>query len=83
MAFQYTGNLRVFDVDLLKNIYSVFPSTYISSNFHMTNDFSHQAQWFSTLFMFLGGLPFLLFVAAYRKQSLSALTKDAQVIGFF
>ncbi|ANO31715.1 TrkH family potassium uptake protein [Vibrio breoganii] len=47
------------------------------------NHFSHQTQWFSTLFMFLGGLPFLLFVAAYRKQSLSALTKDAQVIGFF
>ncbi|MDW3124565.1 potassium transporter TrkG, partial [Vibrio sp. 1974] len=33
-------------------------------------------------FMFLGGLPFLLFVAALRKRSIDILVKDAQVRGF-
>ena len=32
--------------------------------------------------MFLGGLPFLLFVAAIRKRRLNELVKDAQVRGF-
>ncbi|GAM71037.1 potassium uptake protein trkH [Vibrio sp. JCM 19236] len=33
--------------------------------------------------MFLGGLPFLLFVAVVKKKSFAALAKDAQVLGFF
>jgi trk system potassium uptake protein TrkH len=32
--------------------------------------------------MFLGGLPFLLFVVALRKRSIDVLVKDAQVRGF-
>ncbi|KJJ53648.1 potassium transporter TrkH [Vibrio cholerae O1 biovar El Tor] len=47
------------------------------------NRFSHGAHWVGTLFMFLGGLPFLLFVQALRKQSARALLKDEQVRGFF
>ncbi|MEH0389803.1 TrkH family potassium uptake protein [Vibrio mimicus] len=47
------------------------------------NRFSHGAHWVATLFMFLGGLPFLLFVQALRKQSPRALLKDEQVRGFF
>lgn len=46
------------------------------------NHFSNGAHWVGSLFMFLGGLPFLLFVAALRKQKLSILVKDAQVKGF-
>ncbi len=46
------------------------------------NRFSHGAHWVGTLFMFLGGLPFLLFVQALRKQSARALLKEAQVRGF-
>jgi len=47
------------------------------------NHFSHGSQWVGTLFMFLGGLPFLLFVTALRKRSAKALWHDAQVRGFF
>ncbi|MDE1307869.1 TrkH family potassium uptake protein, partial [Vibrio aestuarianus] len=46
------------------------------------NHFSNGAHWVATLFMFLGGLPFLLFVTALRKRKPQALYKDAQVRGF-
>jgi trk system potassium uptake protein TrkH len=46
------------------------------------NHFSHGAHWVGTLFMFLGGLPFLLFVSALRKRRLNELARDAQVRGF-
>ncbi|MBA5764132.1 TrkH family potassium uptake protein [Vibrio sp. 404] len=46
------------------------------------NHFSHGAHWNATLFMFLGGLPFLLFVSALTKRRPSILIKDAQVRGF-
>ncbi|MDE1210537.1 TrkH family potassium uptake protein [Vibrio aestuarianus] len=46
------------------------------------NHFSNGAHWVATLFMFLGGLPFLLFVTALRKRQPQALYKDAQVRGF-
>ncbi|WP_114767246.1 TrkH family potassium uptake protein [Vibrio rhodolitus] len=46
------------------------------------NHFSHGAHWNATLFMFLGGLPFLLFVSALTKRKPSILLKDAQVRGF-
>ncbi|NIY84519.1 TrkH family potassium uptake protein [Vibrio hepatarius] len=46
------------------------------------NHFSNGAHWVATLFMFLGGLPFLLFVSALRKRRLDELFKDAQVRGF-
>ncbi|ANS84073.1 TrkH family potassium uptake protein [Vibrio scophthalmi] len=46
------------------------------------NHFSHSAHWNATLFMFLGGLPFLLFVSALTKRHPSILLKDAQVRGF-
>ncbi len=47
------------------------------------NHFSHSAHWVATAFMFLGGLPFLLFVTALRKRRPQELFKDAQVRGFF
>lgn len=46
------------------------------------NHFSKGSHWVATLFMFLGGLPFLLFVAAMRKRRVDELVKDAQVRGF-
>ncbi|CAM3925762.1 TrkH family potassium uptake protein [Vibrio aquimaris] len=46
------------------------------------NHFSHGSHWVATLFMFLGGLPFLLFVAALRKRTVTELFSDAQVKGF-
>ncbi|SHG12942.1 trk system potassium uptake protein TrkH [Vibrio gazogenes DSM 21264] len=47
------------------------------------NHFSKGAHWIATVFMFLGGLPFLLFVSAIRKKTPIELYKDAQVRGFF
>lgn len=46
------------------------------------NHFSNGSHWVATLFMFLGGLPFLLFVAAIRKRRVDELINDAQVRGF-
>lgn len=47
------------------------------------NHFSYGAHWVAIVFMFLGGLPFLLFIAALRKRSLQTIIQDAQVRGFF
>ncbi|CAM3890523.1 Trk system potassium uptake protein TrkH [Vibrio aerogenes CECT 7868] len=47
------------------------------------NHFSKGAHWVATVFMFLGGLPFLLFVIAVKKKRAVELYKDAQVRGFF
>ncbi len=33
------------------------------------NDFSHGSQWVATIFMFAGGLPFLLLIQALRRKS--------------
>ncbi len=44
--------------------------------------FSNSAQWVATTFMFLGGLPFLLYVQTLRRRQL-VLFRDAQVRGFF
>ena len=46
------------------------------------NHFSHSAQWVSIVFMFAGGLPFLLLIQAIRRRKLSVIYKDAQVRGF-
>ncbi len=46
------------------------------------NHFSSGAHWVATLFMYLGGLPFLLFVSALRKRRWEQLFSDAQVRGF-
>ncbi|MFM2486912.1 TrkH family potassium uptake protein [Celerinatantimonas yamalensis] len=62
--------------------------TTLSTGGYSTSDqsmahFSKLAHWNGILFMFLGGLPFLLFVQALRQRRLSQLTQDAQVRGFF
>lgn len=61
--------------------------TTLSTGGYSTSDqsmahFSKMAHWNGILFMFLGGLPFLLFVQALRQRRLSSLTKDAQIRGF-
>lgn len=54
---------------------------YSTSDKSMGN-FSHLAQWVAIIFMFLGGLPFLLFVRSFNSKSIVCLIKDAQVLGF-
>lgn len=47
------------------------------------NQFSSSTHWVATVFMFLGGLPFLLFVSTVTKRRPQELLNDAQVRGFF
>ncbi len=54
---------------------------YSTSNQSMSH-FSNSAHWIGTLFMFLGGLPFLLYVQSLNHRD-NSLFKDAQVRGFF
>ena len=61
--------------------------TTLSTGGYSTSDqsmshFSNEAHWIGTLFMFLGGLPFLLYVQALSRRD-NSLLKDAQVQGFF
>ncbi len=44
--------------------------------------FTPKAQWVATLFMFLGGLPFILYVQSIRRRE-GLIFKDAQVRFFF
>lgn len=62
--------------------------TTLSTGGYSTSDssmahFSSLAQWNGTLFMFLGGLPFLLYIRAIRASNIKVLLNDAQVMGFF
>jgi trk system potassium uptake protein len=61
--------------------------TTLSTGGYSTSDqsmshFSNAAHWIGTLFMFLGGLPFLLYVQSLHHKDYSLL-RDAQVRGFF
>ncbi|MGL4249571.1 MAG: TrkH family potassium uptake protein [Aeromonas sp.] len=61
--------------------------TTLSTGGYSTSDqsmshFSNTAHWIATLFMFLGGLPFLLYVQSLNHRD-DSLFKDAQVRGFF
>ncbi|MCK5818967.1 MAG: TrkH family potassium uptake protein [Psychromonas sp.] len=61
--------------------------TTISTGGYSTSDqsmmhFSHIADWNAIIFMFLGGLPFLLFVRSFHRQNIGCIIKDAQVLGF-
>ena len=61
--------------------------TTLSTGGYSTSDqsmshFSNSAHWIGTLFMFLGGLPFLLYVQSLNHKDYS-LFQDAQVRGFF
>ena len=61
--------------------------TTISTGGYSTSDnsmgnFSIAAHWNAIIFMFLGGLPFLLFIRAFNHRDIFRLFKDAQVLGF-
>jgi trk system potassium uptake protein TrkH len=61
--------------------------TTISTGGYSTSDgsmghFSTGAHWNAIIFMFLGGLPFLLFIRAFNRRNIFHLLRDAQVLGF-
>ncbi|MDG3086734.1 TrkH family potassium uptake protein [Vibrio hannami] len=68
--------------DALNHAFTTLSTGGYSTSDGSMNHFSNGAHWVGTIFMFLGGLPFLLFVTAMKKKTLSALIYDAQVRGF-
>ncbi|WP_026957487.1 TrkH family potassium uptake protein [Aliagarivorans taiwanensis] len=61
--------------------------TTLSTGGYSTSDesmahFSHASHWVGSLFMFLGGMPFLLIIAGLRQRQISKIFNDTQVRGF-
>jgi len=61
--------------------------TTISTGGYSTSDssmghFSNFAHWNAIIFMFLGGIPFLLMIRTMQQKSLTPLWQDAQIQGF-
>ncbi|MGF1726454.1 TrkH family potassium uptake protein [Photobacterium nomapromontoriensis] len=68
--------------DAINHAFTTLSTGGYSTSDSSMNHFSHSAHWVATIFMFAGGLPFLLFVQALRKKAPQALLKDAQVRGY-
>ncbi|UXI01272.1 TrkH family potassium uptake protein [Photobacterium sp. TY1-4] len=68
--------------DAINHAFTTLSTGGYSTSDGSMNHFSNQAHWVAIVFMFAGGLPFLLFVQALRKKKVTALLKDAQVRGF-
>ena len=79
LAYLATG-MTVFEA--INHSFTTLSTGGYSTSDGSMNHFANSAHWVATLFMFLGGLPFLLFVAALRKRRLDELVNDAQVRGF-
>ncbi|WP_117236329.1 TrkH family potassium uptake protein [Vibrio maerlii] len=79
IAYLFTG-MSVFDA--INHAFTTLSTGGYSTSDGSMNHFSNSAHWVGTFFMFLGGLPFLLFVSAMKKRKLDALVHDAQVRGF-
>ncbi|MCG3730716.1 TrkH family potassium uptake protein [Vibrio cincinnatiensis] len=69
--------------DAINHAFTTLSTGGYSTSDGSMNHFSNGAHWVATLFMFLGGLPFLLFVSALRKRRIQELLTDSQVKGFF
>lgn len=80
ISYMLTG-MGLFDA--INHAFTTLSTGGYSTSDSSMNHFSNGAHWVATLFMFLGGLPFLLFVATLRKRNPMVLLKDAQVQGFF
>lgn len=79
VAYWYTG-MTVFEA-INHAMTTISTGGYSTSDSSM-NKFSHGAQWVGVVFMFAGGLPFLLMIQAIRHRTFSIFIKDAQVRGF-
>ncbi|OEF26047.1 TrkH family potassium uptake protein [Vibrio rumoiensis] len=79
LGYFYTG-MGWFDA--INHAFTTLSTGGYSTSDQSMNHFSNGSHWVGSLFMFLGGLPFLLFVTALRKKSLTTLLRDAQVRGF-
>ncbi len=78
-GFIMTG-MSVFDA--INHAFTTLSTGGYSTSDGSMNHFSHGAHWVAILFMFMGGLPFLLFISALKKRDWRTLISDAQVQGF-
>ncbi|MGF1759721.1 TrkH family potassium uptake protein [Photobacterium sagamiensis] len=79
LGFIMTG-MNTFDA--INHAFTTISTGGYSTSDGSMNHFSNSAHWVAIVFMFAGGLPFLLFVQVLRKKSAAALLADAQVRGF-
>ncbi|WP_299020673.1 TrkH family potassium uptake protein [uncultured Photobacterium sp.] len=68
--------------DAINHAFTTLSTGGYSTSDGSMNHFSNTAHWVAIVFMFAGGLPFLLFVQVLRKKEATALLSDAQVRGF-
>lgn len=68
--------------DAINHAFTTLSTGGYSTSDGSMNHFSHGAHWVAILFMFMGGLPFLLFISALKKRDWRTLISDAQVQGF-
>lgn len=68
--------------DAINHAFTTLSTGGYSTSDSSMNRFSNSAHWVAIIFMFAGGLPFLLFVQVLRKKRAAALLADAQVRGF-
>ena len=68
--------------DAINHAFTTLSTGGYSTSDGSMNHFSNSAHWVAIVFMFAGGLPFLLFVQALRKREARTLFSDAQVRGF-
>ena len=68
--------------DAINHAFTTLSTGGYSTSDGSMNHFSNSAHWVAIVFMFAGGLPFLLFVQALRKREARTLLSDAQVRGF-
>lgn len=79
IGFLITG-MNLFDA--INHAFTTLSTGGYSTTDSSMNHFSHGAHWVAIIFMFMGGLPFLLLVSALKKSSISSLYNDTQVRGF-
>ena len=79
IGYRYTG---MENFDALNHAMTTISTGGYSTSDGSMGHFSKGAHWNAIIFMFLGGLPFLLFIRAFRHRSILYLFNDAQVLGF-
>ncbi|MBE2896998.1 TrkH family potassium uptake protein [Pasteurellaceae bacterium HPA106] len=80
VAYMLTG-MNLYDA--INHTFTTISTGGFSSRDGGMSEFSATTQWVCTVFMFLGSVPFLLYVQAAHKKRLSVLLRDQQVRGFF
>lgn len=78
-GFRYAG---MDNFDAVNHAFATISTGGFSTNDLSMAAYSKLAQWNATLFMFLGSLPFLLFVQCIRQRSGKPLWRDQQLVGF-